>query len=261
LANNWKASFYGWTGDAKEKVRQHKFPRNCNLFCERCLAAKQLQDANGFDFSDGAAWRSLLVDHSLYSLSTPDFLLSPWCIVDGWTIERNHDDMLHTLWLGWGNDLVGQPLFEFIITYPSVDAGMTALGIECRQWYRSRKIPFSTKPWKASTISVSRHGDFPTLETKQKAMKTKLIFSWAARKAVDLVNDGVDTSEYAKLRAEMCWNMLHCVEIFDRSTELLDQATADEAYAVGMRALCVYSHMAARAVESGVAAYKVTRHP
>jgi hypothetical protein len=261
LAGNWKASFYGWTGDAKEKVKQHRFPRNwqSNFFCERCLAAKHLQDGNGFDFAESATWRSLLVNHTLYLHSTPAHLLSPWSAVDGWTIDRNHDDMLHTCWLGWCKDLIGQLLFEFALSIgPNLDRGMTALGIECRQWFKTQGVSFGiNKHWKSSTISVSRHGDYPTLETKQKAAKTKLIFIWATRKAVALVNDGVDISEYSKLRADLCWNMLRCVDIFDRSSEILSQSAADEAYNVGMRALQIYSYMAARAVESQIAAWKV----
>jgi hypothetical protein len=261
LAGGWRASFYGWTGDIKEKVKQHRFSRawNCLFLCERCLGCRHLQSGSAYDFNQHAAWKSMLVDHDLYMRSTPPEALSPWCKIRSWRLDRVHDDLLHTVWLGWGKDLIGQLLHDFALaSHGRLDLGLAALSRECKAWYRAKGICFNVRKWTPTTISVKKLADYPSLETKQKAAPTKMIFMWAAQRAVTIVRDGTDTSTYARLRGDMCWCLLRAIDLFDRGSELLTPEAAQEAYEVGTRGLQLYGHLAAVAVEMGVAAYKVS---
>ena len=70
LASGMRASFTGWTGDIKERVRVHKFPRHyqCNFLCEKCLGCKHLPNGNAYDFAPDAGWKGMLISqrHNKY---------------------------------------------------------------------------------------------------------------------------------------------------------------------------------------------------
>jgi hypothetical protein len=260
LANGWRASFWGWQGDIKEKVKQHKFSRNwqCNFLCERCLGCRHLQCGNAYDFRESALWRQLPVDHTSYLRSTSADQLSPWAMIPSWRIDRNTDDLLHMIWLGFGKDVIGQLLFDLAILHPSLEEGLIVLSQECRSWYRARKIPFSMKPWNLNTISVkSMSRDYPTFESKQKGANTKLVFLWLSAKCVELVNSGTDMSGYARLRAEMCWCLSNVLHLFDRAGHFLTRDAAREAHKDGNRFLVIYTHLASVALQMEIAAFKV----
>ncbi len=56
LMGGWRASWFAWTGAAKEKVYQHKFHRNymSTFMCEKCLCSNMPDTVYGYDFSPGA---------------------------------------------------------------------------------------------------------------------------------------------------------------------------------------------------------------
>jgi hypothetical protein len=259
LAQGWRAAFWGWQGDIKEKVKQHKFARNwqCNFLCERCLACRHLPCGNAYNFNDDALWRQLEVDHAQYLRSTPAGILSPWVRIPGWRLDRNCDDLLHMVWLGFAKDLIGQLLFELASLHPGcIEDGLLDLTKDCRTWFRARRIAFNTKPCTLATISLRTSRDYPTVETKMKAAKTKMVFLWLSAKVVALAHD--DVSEFARMRGEMCWCLSNVVHIMDRGAEFLSHDDAREVHKDGNRFLQLYVHFASVAMHMQIPAYKVS---
>ena len=105
LAGGWGATFSGHQADGKEKVKIHRFDRNymCNLICERCLAGRHLEDYSAYNFLDNSPWRDTCITHHQYMAVHSGERRSPWANVEGWTIHRNRDDLLHVVYLGIGN--------------------------------------------------------------------------------------------------------------------------------------------------------------
>ena len=62
------AAFFAWTGDLKERVREHRLVRNsqANFLCELCMACRCMLAFNAYDFGPSAGWRSSYVDHDHY---------------------------------------------------------------------------------------------------------------------------------------------------------------------------------------------------
>jgi hypothetical protein len=112
FAGGWRFTFGGWQGDLMDRVRTHQFARNylCNFMCERCYCSKVLPECSPFDFREGAMWLRMLVTHVAYMACNDPH--SPWTCVRSWTMFRNRDDLLHTMWLGFAKDIIAQCIFD-----------------------------------------------------------------------------------------------------------------------------------------------------
>ena len=262
LAAGWRAAFYGWQGDTKEKVKVHGFSRNwmSNFICEFCLGCRHLSEGNAYDFAEGSMWQRYLISHDQYMLATHPAAQSPWTQVQSWRIDRNLDDLLHMIYLGFGKDVAAQLIFESACEFESVQEGLVMLTKECRKFYKDRKISFNTKVFTMSMLSLSTHADMPTLETKMKGAQTKMIFLWISHRVVAHYHDGKVTGTHAAMRAEMAWCLSNVIHIFDEGEEFLTIEQADEVYDSGFKFLRLWSHMASAALAMGITAYKVCIH-
>lgn len=218
IANGWRATFFGWQGDMKERVKMHRFTRNwqSNFMCERCLATKHLPETTPYDFGSGAAWRKTEVSHRTYVALTPEPQLSPWIAVRGWRLDRCSDDLLHTVWLGVGKDLGGQMLFELAMSeYRAVQPGLDALHKECVAWHRAKGVCVTMRPWSMATLSMTSLQDFPVLETKMKAARAKQVVLWVCDKVVRLgLREGATSFEIR--RGRMAGSFVSMVRIMDK---------------------------------------------
>jgi hypothetical protein len=262
LAGGWRCAYYGNQADCKEKVKQHMLSRHwqCNFMCDRCLAARHIEAVNPYNFSPDAGWMSLLVDHWMYLRSTDQDSLSPWAQVPGWRADRLLDDLLHNMWLGWGKDLVGQVLFERACEYDDVEAGLADLSRKCKKWFSDKKINTCFKPFTLATVGVSKAKDYPTLETKAKAAKTKLLFLWLCSTTIE-DHTANNRGRHSAIRAEMLWRIQNVINVFDRSGFFLSAEDAETVFADGCKFLRLYTWFASEALHAGVTAYKVhTQH-
>jgi hypothetical protein len=85
-----------------------------------------------------------------------------------------------------------------------------------------------------------------------------MVFLWLSAKVVALVNDGVDVSDFARMRGEMCWCLSNVVHIMDRGAEFLTHDDAREVHNDGNRFLQLYVHFASVAQHMQIPAYKVS---
>ena len=114
------------------------------------------------------------------------------------------------------------------------------------------------RPFSLSTVCISKNNNYPTLETKAKASKCKILFLWLCSTTVQRYTDGVDTGGYNSIRADMVWRIQNVVHLLDRAGPLLTVEEADTVYNDGWVFLRLYTHLSTMAVNNGVAAYKVT---
>ena len=88
LAGGWFGTFHAWTGDLKEKVREHKFVRNyqATFLCEWCVGSRKEGYCCAYDFSSSATWRHTKTTHAHYLATHSATQRSPWCALSSWTI-------------------------------------------------------------------------------------------------------------------------------------------------------------------------------
>lgn len=123
LAGGWAACYAGWKGDRKERKNLHHLDRNylSTKICEYCLAVKptakcRCKDLTYADSSPNAMWR-------MTQLTQADFehlqsRRSPFAQLPGFHIDTLWEDLMHTVHLGIGKDLVGSLLAEFVLDHP-----------------------------------------------------------------------------------------------------------------------------------------------
>jgi hypothetical protein len=151
-------------------------------------------------------------------------------------------------------------MFERASDWPSVEEGLAALTLECKTWCRKRKIYLSLpRPFSLATLSISKAKDYPTLETKAKASKCKILFLWICSTLVSRYVQGQDCTEYHRIRANMLWRIQNVVHILDRAGPLLAQEQATTVYNDGWMFLRIYSYLSTMALREGVSGYKVRR--
>lgn len=64
------------------------------------------------DFRPGAPRLMTQISHSTYLQTEP--VVSPWVDMPGWSLRTCMHDLLHTIYLGFGRDLVGSLMSDFI---------------------------------------------------------------------------------------------------------------------------------------------------
>ena len=178
LMGEWRAAFHSWTGDLKEKVYQHHFHRNymCTFLCENCLCSRDPDTCYAYDFSPTAEWKALRVPYDLYLRVTPLAARSPWCGVRSWTTDRNREDLLHNMWLGWVKDFNGMLLYDSAIerihanadslTLDHLESSLAEEWISCVQYFRVQGEYANFSPFTLTTIRVDTWSDVPTIEKR-----------------------------------------------------------------------------------------------
>lgn len=111
-------AYWAFRFDHKARHEANLFSRwsNCTSICERCMAQRptKYSDANMHytDFNSDAPRLWTQISHTTYV--NTEWTVSPWVCMPGWTLPTCMHDLLHTVYLGFGRDLVGSVMATFI---------------------------------------------------------------------------------------------------------------------------------------------------
>lgn len=254
----YRGAGVGTQGDTVEKVKLHRFTRNfqANYPCERCLGNRYSLDGSAYNFATDAMWKLLRVSDASYRASAVN--PSPWTRYRSWQVSRHRDDLTHMLWLGVGKDVGGQILYDLAIVGGQAELGqrMRTLHADMLRWFAARNVRCGVPRFSKSTVTASSANEYPVLESKLKAIQTKMIFIWCSWLAVDIANrEGAD--DYAKLRATMAWSLSAFVATLDHAGLFLNDQEAQAASKHGAVFLQTYQTLAARSMELGICAWRV----
>jgi hypothetical protein len=158
-------------------------------------------------------------------------------------------------------DVAAQLIYEFATSYyPGTDlsSALRLLHAELLAFFRARRVYCGVRPFTKTTLSWKNAYDHPTLETQMKAANAKLVFLWAASKAVNIVNDGTDTSPHAALRASMAWSLAEAIRIFDDSGLFLKDEDAIAARDHGFNFLRAWQTLGAQSLARAECGYKAS---
>ena len=173
LAQGWRMCFFGTNADAKARVQMHLFSRHyqCTFVCEGCFACKeslkvplQLHFA---DFSAAAVWRETLLSHTGYMMHPP---VSPWSQVPGFHLGNCFRDLMHTIYLGWGRDLIASIICD-MREFNQLPGGITQLYRQLRTWQVGGRPRYR---WTETNTGLNASlTEFPELSTIYKAESVK----------------------------------------------------------------------------------------
>lgn len=113
-----RLAYFAFRYDHKARVEANAFQRHYgrNSICECCAAAKPAKKGddsmNYTNFrSDGLRYLTSMSHQSYVDTSAT---VSPWIDMEGWTVRTCTHDLMHTIYLGVGRDLVGSLLADMM---------------------------------------------------------------------------------------------------------------------------------------------------
>ena len=125
--------------------------------------------------------------------------LSPWLIVEGYTIFLNLEDVLHVDGLGIGKDIGGSAIAHLIERDDLWDAGaskldrMQLLHLQGKAWGSTSGTGFPSRTWDLNTIGWgSSTKGFPILSSKAKDAATGIINVFLAVEVARVARDTVE---------------------------------------------------------------------
>jgi len=94
------------------------------------------------DFRPGAPRLMTQISHSTYLQTEP--VVSPWVDMPGWSLRTCMHDLLHTIYLGFGRDLVGSLMSDFtdhnVLGPGSKEEQLGRFSAEMNAEFRKQKI-------------------------------------------------------------------------------------------------------------------------
>ena len=120
----------------------------------------------------------------------------------GWSLSRVKLDLLHVLYLGFAQDLMGSMLIIFAESlFPAINCvvALKELFVDFRGWCRMKRICFTMKPFNLKTICFQSPSDpsYPRLTSRIKGAKVRTLIKWAAHVARRLrFRDGPSENRY-----------------------------------------------------------------
>jgi hypothetical protein len=246
IDDSFGACFVSIMADLKEKLKIHKFPWNfhAHLLCEWCNAHTKSEILNPFDFRDEAGWLKSLVSHQEYLATVPEHRTSPLVDLPGWTIDRNVLDSLHAWWMGFAKDIAGTLMQDLSLFYcGDIDNGLQYLWWRYKAWCKQHKRRTCLKCFKPGVICYAAE-DYPLLQDYVKAAHTRQLCQFLAAECIRVVEDGLDTSEYARMRASMMWHYQQHWRILHDSDLFMTASAAASAQHHGFCLLKYYQELA-----------------
>lgn len=113
-----RMAYWAFRYDHKARQEANAFSRwsNCMLLCDRCMSQRPTKksnpDMNYMNFRDDAPRLLTKISHSTYLETEP--IVSAWVAMPGWHLYTCMHDMLHMVYLGFGRDLAGSLMADFL---------------------------------------------------------------------------------------------------------------------------------------------------
>ena len=145
ISGPWQYVYAGCKGDLEWHQQAYDLAHyyRCNLLCHRCFASKVDADLNFLRLDDSAPWRSTTVQDAqfLANIRTRGHPLPALCTIRGWSCETMLWDLMHTLFIGVGNDCCGSAL-KVLCEAPyfkddSFDSQLRVAHAACERWYKN----------------------------------------------------------------------------------------------------------------------------
>lgn len=114
----WRMAYWAFRFDHKARQEANFFSRwsNCMFLCERCMSQRPTKKSDPnmwyLDFRPGLPRYLTQISHSTYMNTEP--VVSPWSEMPGWHLHTCMHDLMHTVYLGFGRDLAGSLIAEFL---------------------------------------------------------------------------------------------------------------------------------------------------
>lgn len=162
-----RMAYWAFRYDHKARQEANAFSRwsNCMLLCDRCMSQRPTKksnpDMNYMNFRDDAPRLLTKISHSTYLETEP--IVSAWVAMPGWHLYTCMHDMLHMVYLGFGRDLAGSLMADFL------DHDVLGPG---------------TLEEKLERFSLGMNAEF----RKNKSLASNLFQSWAIRSTKECFN-------------------------------------------------------------------------
>lgn len=141
-------AYWAFRYDHKARMEANQFSRwsNCVLLCERCMAQRPTKKSDPNmtyqDFNRDLPRRMTQISHNTY-LQT-EGVVSPWVNMPGWTLYTCMHDLLHTIYLGFGRDLIGSLVADFldhgVLGPGTVEEQLERLSLDMNTVFRRNRI-------------------------------------------------------------------------------------------------------------------------
>ena len=224
------------------------------------MGSRHLADFNAYDFGPSSRCRSVQVTQRHYEETHTGEQRSPWSLLPAWSIFANHYDLLHLVYLGFARDLCATFLLILAHTchpHEDLNRALYLLWDEMKHWFRNRGRKCVVKRFDRNAISWKDAYDYPTLSSRIKGANVKLICIWLSVKMVSVVEDDVDVSAEAQLRASCMWSLMRCIGLMDHSGLFLSDADAEACASAGEYFLVSYQTLAWDSFQKNECLYKV----
>ena len=202
--------------DHKARYEANFFDRyySCKYICEVCAATRAT--SKGFDalmycdFNRDAARRLTRISNDEYGSTCRE--ISPWSHLEGWTVRSATHDLMHTLYLGIGRDLVPSLLADWVdlklLGAGGPETQLATLSREMRLKFKQEQrlgnfgvvlmFPFPLLALNRLRISVRKmsftvkntrlNKKYPELSRGWKASHVKMVLWFMSKKAVELAS-------------------------------------------------------------------------
>ena len=215
LAGGWLATFAGCKTDGKQRASLSRYQRKASstFICVFDLASNPFplarRDLVFCDFTPSAGWRKTLISHEEYMAT--ERVLSPMRHIDGWRIDLNYADRLHTKYLGFDRDVAACVIVELVRegrygAAPRVKADyqdqLDACSLHCWNWLKNHGGCSSKIRFTLANLGIGDSvNEYPELGSIFKAMVVKRIMYYLTAMAREW-NSG---SKHDELRECMMW--------------------------------------------------------
>jgi hypothetical protein len=127
---------------------------------------------------------------------------SPWLRhMPYWVKHWDLEDLLHMIWLGFGKDVIGQLLYDLAKQIsPILNDGLHVLWHRFKLYCRMKRIVCYTRAWNALFLTMEANIDYPTITTRMKGIKTKMLFFFVVEETEKIYDSGLDDSLYSELK-------------------------------------------------------------
>ena len=260
LANGWHGCYTGWKGDRKERKNLHHLHRNYNstFICEHCLAVAPYKkctcpELSYADMSQTALWRQTVMTHA-------DFMRtavkpSPFACIPGFHLGTLWEDLMHTVHLGIGKDLVGSILGEFVLENLGV-SGQQTLSLKHLELQTYCALNRLKCPPRALCMKLISWGSscagYPILSSVVKAAHTKILLFWCAD-----VTYHAAICAHSRLRNTCSWGMADFLLCLDVGEDIMNPELTHRAVRSAYTFAKTYQELSRTAELEGKALWKI----
>ena len=141
-------AYWAFRFDHKARQETNQFSRwaNCMYMCDRCMAQRPTKKSDPsmcyYDFNLDAPYSMTEISHATYVGTEP--VVSPWVAMPGWTLKTCMQDLLHTVFLGFARDLIGNLLADFLdhgmLGPGSLEEKLERFSVEMNAEFRKNKF-------------------------------------------------------------------------------------------------------------------------